>query len=192
MIRNCKLAAVMASMLAFSYTACTNPQQVKTSQKNEKADKPLAQEVLQSVNDSLNAWLASGVQGVQFLKSTVWRVDDMVLTNSEMNKGFLLLLTQDKNPDAERDFVQILYVRKQDERWITYLASLPNIAVKRKQIDGKFVASTLTELAEAGHQEINSRYINSSGIPDDHFLDEEYSPELETKQRAFLSKKTKP
>ncbi|HEY0176310.1 MAG TPA: hypothetical protein VGC08_08025 [Pedobacter sp.] len=149
------------------------------------------QEVLKSANDTIASWLANHVEGVQFLKNSIWKIDDEVFLNTKKDKGYLLLLNQDKDPDAELDYVQTLYTARENGTWTLYLASLPNIVVARKKENGRLKANSLADLSAAGKKEINSRYKNSLGGINDDFIEQEYTPDLKKNHALFLAKKIK-
>lgn len=149
------------------------------------------QEVLKSANEKISSWLAEGVAGVQFLKNSNWKIDNEVFLNSKRDKGYLLLLNQDKDAEAELDYVQTLYAAKENGQWNIYLASLPNLVVPRQKENGRFKANSLTVLSEVGKKEINSRYKNGGGTINDDFIDQEYTPDLKKNHDLFLAKKIK-
>lgn len=149
----------------------------------------ISREVSRSANEKISSWLAEGVTGVQFLKNSNWKIDDEVFLNSKKDKGYLLLLNQDKDADAELDYVQTLYAVKENGQWSIYLASLPNLVVPRQKENGRFKANTLAVLSDAGKKEINSRYKNMTGGINDDFIDQEYTPDLKKNHELFLAKK---
>lgn len=149
------------------------------------------QEVLKLANGKIHSWLIAGVAGVQFLKSSDWKIDDAVFLNSTKDKGYLLLLNQDKDVEAELDYVQLLYAAKENGHWTIYLASLSNLIVPRQKVNGKFKANSLAVLSEVGRKEINRRYKDSAGEINDDFINQEYMPDLKKNQDLFLAKKVK-
>lgn len=149
----------------------------------------IEQDVLKAANDAVNSWLTDKVRGIQFLQTSNWKIDSAVFLNSTKDRGYLLLLNQDKDKEAELDYVQLLYAAKTDGKWVIYLASLPNLVVQRKKVNNGFIAASLDELSDVGKKEINSRYKNSAGVINDEFVNQEYTADLKKNQADFLAKK---
>ena len=97
----------------------------------------------------LSSWLSEGIEGAQFLRTSNWKIGEHVFLNSSNDKGYLLLLNQDKDPYAALDYVQVLYASIEEEKWNIYLESLPNLVIPRKKINGSYVANTPSQLAAA-------------------------------------------
>lgn len=170
-------------ILFFLFTACKNKNKDSLKETVSKAD----MEVLKPAKDAVDLWLASDVEGVQFLKTSNWKIDDKVFLNSTEDKGYLLLLNQDKDTNAELDYVQLLYAAKENGKWVIYLASLPNLVIPREKENGMFKTNSLTKLAEKGEKEIN----NITARGNDDLINREYTPGLKRNQSLFLAKKIK-
>lgn len=156
-----------------------------------KMDTTAQQEVKIATRQILTSWLAEGIEGVQFLKTSDWKIDDQVFLNSSQDKGFLLLLNQDKDPQATVDYVQVLYANKEEGKWNIYLESLPNLVIPRKKDKGSFVANTLNQLAEAGEKEISKYYKSANGEINDAFINKEFNEDLKKNHQRFLARKIK-
>lgn len=139
----------------------------------------------------LTSWLAEGIEGTQFLKTSNWKIGDHVFLNNSNDKGYLLLLNQDKDPHAALDYVQVLYASKEKGKWNIYLASLPNLVIPRKKENGSYVANTLSQLAAAGEIEIGRQYKSRNGAINDDFIDKELNEDLKKNHQLFLSRKIK-
>ena len=139
----------------------------------------------------LSSWLAQGIEGVQFLKNSEWKIDNHVFLNSSNDKGYLLLLNQDKDPQAELDYVQVLYASKEEGKWAIYLESLPNLVIPRKKENGRFIPNTLSQLAAAGEKEIGRQYKSGNGEINDQFINKEFNEDLKKNHQRFLSRKIK-
>lgn len=168
-------------ILLVSLNACEHKNDVKETVTGVNAV------VLKSARNAVDLWLNNDVEGIQFLKNSNWKIDDKVFLNSRKDRGYVLLLNQDKDVNAELDYVQTLYAAKDSGQWVIYLASLPNIIVPRKKENGIFKTNSLTELAELGEKEIKN---STEGINDD-FIDQEYSADLKMNHHLFLAKKIK-
>lgn len=170
-------------ILFFSLTGCG----YKSTGGLKRTDSLVNTEVLKSAKSAVNLWLTNDVEGIQFLKNSKWKIDDKVFLNSRKDRGYVLLLNQDKDVNAELDYVQTLYAAKDSGQWVIYLASLPNIIVPRKKENGRFRTNSLTELAELGEKEIKN---STAGINDD-FIDQEYTADLKMNHYLFLARKIK-
>ncbi|CAM4075115.1 hypothetical protein SAMN06265348_102299 [Pedobacter westerhofensis] len=152
---------------------------------------PAATLVLQAADSTINQWLKNDIEGIEFLNSSVWKIDEYVVLNSTHNRGCLLLLNQDKDPRAELDYVQVLYAAKEDGRWKIYLASMPNLVIQRISKDGKFSVTSLEKLSRVGRKELDSRYKNVLGQVNDNFINQEYNSDLKNNQKRFTAEKVK-
>ncbi|WP_342331178.1 hypothetical protein [Pedobacter sp. FW305-3-2-15-E-R2A2] len=162
-----------------------------SSEETTKMDTTAQEELKTAAHQILTSWLAEGIEGVQFLKGSEWKIDEQVFLNSSNDKGYLLLLNQDKDPQAELDYVQVLYASKEDGKWNIYLESLPNLVIPRKKENGSFVANTLSQLAAAGEKEIGRQYKNGNGEINDEFINKEFNEDLKKNHQRFLSRKIK-
>ncbi|MNV53479.1 hypothetical protein D3C71_1456310 [compost metagenome] len=154
-------------------------------------DTTAQEDVKTTARQTLTSWLAEGIEGVQFLQASEWKIDDQVFLNSSNDKGYLLLLNQDKDPQAELDYVQVLYAAKEEGKWNIYLESLPNLVIPRKKENGNFVANTLDQLAAAGEKEIGRQYKSGNGKINDEFINKEFNEDLKKNHQRFLSRKIK-
>ncbi|RZJ82129.1 MAG: hypothetical protein EOO20_24670 [Chryseobacterium sp.] len=154
-------------------------------------DTTAEKEVKVAARQALNLWLAEGIEGVQFLSTSEWKIDEQVFLNSSNDKGYLLLLNQDKDPQAAVDYVQVLYASKEEGKWNIYLESLPNLVIPRKKKNGSFVANTLEQLAAAGAKEIGRQYKSGNGAINDEFINKESDDNLKKNHQRFLARKIK-
>lgn len=154
-------------------------------------DTTAQQEVKTAARQHLISWLAEGIEGVQFLNASEWKIDDQVFLNSSNDKGYLLLLNQDKDPQAALDYVQVLYASKEEGKWNIYLQSLPNLVIPRKKENGSYVRNTLSQLSAAGEREIGRQYKSGNGEINDEFINKEFNEDLKKNHRRFLSEKIK-
>lgn len=83
----------------------------------EETAKTAQKEVVVAARQILISWLAEGIEGVQFLSNSEWKIDEQAFLNRTQDKGYLLLLNQDKDPQAAVDYVQILYASREDGKW---------------------------------------------------------------------------
>lgn len=181
------LICIAVLLLFGKASGCKNINAKETS----KMDTIAQIKVKNAAHQILTSWLAAGIEGVQYLRSSEWKIDEQVFLNSSKDKGFLLLLNQDKDPHATVDYVQILYASKEEGKWNIYLESLPNLVIPRKKDKGSFVANTLTQLSEAGKKEIGRHYKNANGQINDAFINKEFNTDLKKNHQRFLSRKIK-
>lgn len=178
----------MGVLLLFgTLSSCINIDAEKKTQIDTTAQK----EVKNAAHQFLTSWLAQGIEGVQFLRSSEWKIDDHVFLNSGKDKGYLLLLNQDKDPQAELDYVQVMYASKEGGKWNIYLESMPNIIIPRKKENGIFVPNTISQLTKAGEKEIGRQYKDSQGNINDEFINKQFNEELKKNHRLFLARKMK-
>lgn len=185
MTKNIILICITALLLPGMAISCKNMNSEETSDKDNTAQK----EVKIAARDTLTSWLTGDIKGIQFLRTSEWKIGDHVFLNSSNDKGYLLLLNQDKDPNAALDYVQILYADKEDGKWNIYLESMPNLAITRKKENGRYVANTFSQLAAAGETEIGRQYKSSNGTINDNFINKELNDDLKKNHRRFLSRK---
>lgn len=189
MTKNTILIFLTVFFLFGTASSCINKNM--GSEEMTKVDTAIQEEVKTTARKVLTSWLAEGIEGIQFLKDSEWRIDDQVFLNSSNDKGYLLLLNQDKDPQAELDYVQVLYASKEDGKWNIYLESLPNLVIPRKKENGSFVPNTLEQLAAAGEKEMGRQYKNGNGAINDEFINKEFNEQLKKNHQRFLSRKIK-
>ena len=183
MTKNIILISIAVLLLFCTASSCKNI----NSEETTKMDTTAQKEVKAAARQILTSWLEEGIEGVQFLRTSEWKIDDQVFLNSSDDKGYLLLLNQDKDPLAELDYVQVLYAIKEDGKWNIYLESMPNLVIPRKKENGGFVANTFSQLAAAGENEIGRQYKNGN----DEFSNKEFKEDLKKNHQRFLSRKIK-
>ncbi|MNG75446.1 hypothetical protein D3C87_623980 [compost metagenome] len=191
MIKRTILSGTVVLFLFGTAWSCNN--KVKNTEPKEfsKINTELQKEVRIAAYQTLRAWLDQGVEGVQFLRSSEWKIGDQIFFNSSNNKGFLLLLNQDKVPQAELDYVQVLYAVKEGEKWHIYLASLPNIIIPRKRENGMFIRNSFGQLAAIGEREIQRYLRKGHETNNDKTINNEYNEDLKKNNRLFLSRRIK-
>ena len=107
-----QILSILLTIVLAVTTGCSTEQD-KTKKFNDQLKKSkLTQpykEVLSSARHNLQQWIADGVEEVQILKECKWKVDDAIFFNSKQDRCYLLLLMQDNAPDAEVDYVYLMY-----------------------------------------------------------------------------------
>ncbi|MBB6272671.1 hypothetical protein HDF26_003128 [Pedobacter cryoconitis] len=147
------------------------------------------QDVQKSANESINQWLAAGLEEVQVLKECNWKVDDAVFFNTKKDRAYLLLLLQDKDKDAELDYVYVMYGALENEKWTIYFVSLPNLVFPRERLSGdKHQPVPLAELSRLARQEILKGYYKGAAI-NDEYVEKVYTEDLRNRQARFLNQK---
>lgn len=189
MIKNILLISI--AVLSFLCTASSCVPKNTNPEETTKMDTTAQKEVKIAARQILASWLAEGIEGVQFLSTSEWKIDEAVFLNSSHDKGYLLLLNQDRDPQAALDYVQVLYASKEEGKWNIYMESLPNLVLPRKKENGSFVANTLDQLAAAGEKEIGRHYRNGDGGINDGFINKEFNEDLKKNHQRFLSRKIK-
>lgn len=185
MTKNTILICLAILLLFGIASSCKN----MNSEETTKIDTIAQKEVKVAAQQILTSWLVEGIEGIQFLSTSEWKIDDQVFLNSSNDKGYLLLLNQDKDPQAALDYVQVMYASKEDGKWNIYLESLPNFVIPRKKENGSFVANTLNQLAAAGEKEIGRQYKSDNGEINDEFINKEFNEDLKKNHQRFLSRK---
>lgn len=187
MTKNIILICLAILLLFGVASSCKN----MNSEETTKMDTIAQKEVKVAAHQILASWLVEGIEGIQFLNTSKWKIDDQVFLNSSNDKGYLLLLNQDKDLQAALDYVQVMYASKEDGKWNIYLESLPNFVIPRKKENGSFVANTLIQLAAAGEKEIGRQYRSDNGEINDEFINKEFNQDLKKNHQRFLSRKIK-
>lgn len=133
----------------------------------------------------LDLWLSKNLEEVQVLKECNWRLDSMVVLNSTKDRAILLLDIQDKQQQAELDYVYIMYAAKNNLHWQIFFAGLPNIVYERaRYAAGKPI--TLQKLAELSRAHIIASYFNKDGKVIDKRVNKFYTADLTAKNKKFL------
>lgn len=191
MIKRTILSVTVVLFLFGTAWSCNNKVKNNEPKESSNINTELQKEVKIAAYRTLSTWLDQGVEGIQFLRSSEWKIGDQIFFNSSNSKGFLLLLNQDKVPQAELDYVQVLYAVKEGEKWHIYLASLPNIIIPRKRENGMFIRNSFGQLAAIGEREIQ-RYLRKGHETDhDKAINNEYNEDLKKNNRLFLSRRIK-
>lgn len=164
---------------------CKDPKQAG----NVEGGGMIKQEIRTESKQIINSWVDSGITGIRFLKKSKWKIDDKVYLNSTEDKGYLLLLNQDLDPSAELDYVQTLYVAKEDGAWTLYLVSLPNLIVTREKENGNFLPNTISHLSEVGRNEMERQLKGMTTQAADTYINQEYTAGLKENQKIFLTRK---
>ena len=74
-----------------------------SAEETSKMDPTVQKEAKVATRQMLSLWLSEGIEGVQFLRTSKWKIDEQVFLNSSKDKGYLLLLNQAKDPLATVD-----------------------------------------------------------------------------------------
>lgn len=157
----------------------------KMTAEEEKANTLLSKEVVKAAYQTINLWLDSGVEGVQYLRECNWRIDEKVILNSKGDRGYFIILTQDKVQDAELDYIQVMYAAKESGIWHFYIGSLPSLVIPRQQSGTKFVPATLDYLAEVGEKELDRLYKRRTQRLTDEVINAESLTGLKRKHEKF-------
>jgi hypothetical protein len=176
-----------------SLAGCLNGQsktkKMFEEQLNEVKGTKAYQDVQKSASDSLNQWLAAGLEEVQVLNDCNWKVDDAVFFNTKKDRAYLLLLLQDKDKEAELDYVYVMYGALENEKWNIYFLSLPNLVFPRERLsDDKHKPVPLEELSRLARQEILKGYYKG-GVINDEYVEKAYTEELRRRHTKFLNQK---
>ena len=136
----------------------------------------------------LQTWIDSGVEDVQVLKECEWKLDKGVFFNTQKNRAYMLLLIQDNLPNAEMDYVYVLYAALERNNWVVYFAGLPNLVFPRAQLNHQPIS--WVELSKLAKEELRPKYLHADGRVNDEFVDQAYTADLKAKQSKFLTKKS--
>ena len=148
------------------------------------------QQVQLQANTELRKWLADSLEDVIVLKDCNWKVDEAVFFNSKLTRCYLLLLLQDKDKQAELDYVYQMYAALEDDKWTIYFASFPNMVFPREQVmKSKYKPIPLATLSTLAREELLRSYYKPDGTVNDAYIDEAYTPEVKQRQAEFLLKK---
>jgi len=186
MIRNIILNSIV--MFLFS-VACQSDHNNRNLGETTRNNTQVQTEIKLTANRTITSWLNDGIEGVQFLHTSDWQIDDRIFLNSSCDKGYLLLLNRDLSPLAELDYIQVLYTAKEEGVWNIYLESMPNIIIPRTKVNGNFKPSTFEQLALAGEQVMERNYRKSDGTINDSFVNNEFNTDLKKNHLIFLSKR---
>lgn len=146
-------------------------------------------QVTQTANKDLNLWLAAGLKEVQALRQCNWKVDDAVFFNSKKDRCHLLLVLQDKDKNAELDYVNMMYGALVNKRWTIYYLSFPNLVFERQYMTkSKQIPIPIPTLAKLAHQTVLNGYYNHDGSINDAYIDEAYTANVVARHKLFLKK----
>jgi archaellin len=136
---------------------------------------------------SLKDWLNLGLRETQVLRDCNWKVDDGIFFNSKLNRCYLLLLLQDKDTNAELDYVYMMYGALINKKWTIYYLSFPNLVFPRTQITkSNHIPIPLTTLSRLSRAELLKEYYNSDGSINDSFIDRALTPDVIRRHEEFL------
>ena len=135
-------------------------------------------EVLSSARHNLQQWIADGVEEVQILKECKWKVDDAIFFNSKQDRCYLLLLMQDNAPDAEVDYVYLMYGAVENHERKIYFSSLPNYVYMRERLKlSKNSPVPMDILSKPSREELLKGYYKNGKIHDS-FVNKAYTDDL--------------
>jgi len=147
-------------------------------------------EVVVAADNSLEKWIAEGVEEVQILKECTWKIDDATFFNTKKDRCYLLLLIQDKAQDAEVDYVYLMYGALEGNRWNIYFSSLPNYVYLRDRLKlNKNTPVPMKLLSKLSRAEMLKGYYQSSGDIDNSFVNRVYTTALKERHLKFLNER---
>lgn len=148
------------------------------------------QDVQKSAKASFEEWLKQDLEEVRMLNDCNWKIDEAVFFNTAKNKAYLLLVMQDRAPDAELDYVNMAYAALENGKWGIYFLSLPNMVFPRDRFSkDKFKPIPLSVLSEYSRESILNSYIDRNGKINDAYVESEYTDELKARKAKFLNPK---
>ena len=178
----------------FISTACCSSGQSKTNifedQLKEYKVTTAYKEAFAAAGNDLEKWIAEGVAEVQILKECKWKVDDAIFFNTRKDRCYLLLLIQDNAPNAEVDYVYLMYGALEDTKWKIYFSSLPNYVYLRARL--KLAKSTpvpMKLLSKLSREELLKGYYHRNGDIDNAFVNKAYTTMLKERHLKFLSER---
>lgn len=189
---NTKLTSYLLMLLLVSTAGCLNGQsKIKMFEaqiEKQKGTEPY-ETVKESAVNSLKKWLADGLEEVQVLNNCNWKVDDAVFFNTKKDRAYLLLLLQDKDRDAELDYVYVMYGALEAGKWNIYFLSLPNLVFPRARFSSdKHQPVPLDKLAELAREELLKGYYKGNTI-NDQYVEKINLDELKSRHAKFLNQK---
>lgn len=143
------------------------------------------------LGNTLKEWIDNNIKGVKRFKVTNWKIDETIFFNSKLDGALLLILRQDTAIEAKMDFIDMIYAKKEGDKWKFFYKSLPSLHSERYYTDKKdpttpYTFEELSNIAKKkiieggyfkkGNCEINDRYINDW-----------YNETLEKKHQEFLN-----
>lgn len=148
------------------------------------------QDVQKSAKASFEEWLKQDLEEVRMLNDCNWKIDEAVFFNTAKDKAYLLLVMQDRAPDAELDYVNMAYAALENGKWGIYFLSLPNMVFPRERFSkDKFKPIPLSVLSEYSRESILNSYMDRSGKINNAYVDSEYTDELKARKAKFLNPK---
>lgn len=148
-------------------------------------------DVQRVANEQLKKWLLEGLEEVQVLKDCNWKVDEAAFFNTKKDRGYLLLLLQDKAQDAKLDYVYVMYAALEKDNWNIYFLSLPNLVFPRERLrNDKNSPVPLDLLSSLAREEILKGYYKGNAI-NDQYVEKAYTEELRGRHAKFLNQKNK-
>ncbi len=181
-------------IIVFTSMTCCSSKQDKTKMfedqlKDYIVTKPY-REVVAAAGKCLEKWINEGVEEVQMLKECTWKIDDATFFNTKKNRCYLLLLIQDKAPDAEVDYVYLMYGALEGSKWKIYFSSLPNYVYLRERL--KLPKSTpvpMKLLSKLSRAEMLKGYYHSNGDINNSFVNKAYTTALKERHLKFLNER---
>lgn len=191
---NIQVLSCLFLVFLISLSGCLNGQSKSKMFEGELAKLKGTQayeDVKKSANDSLKKWLADDLNEVKVLNECNWKVDDAVFFNTKKDRAYLLLLLQDKDRNAELDYVYVMYGALEGNKWSIYFLSLPNLVFPRERLNkDKHQPVALSVLSQFARDEVLKGYYKSNVI-NDKYIDEVYTEDLRRIHARFLNPKIK-
>ena len=181
-------------VIVFISTTCCSSGQNKTKmfedQLKEYKETTPYKEAVTAAGSYLQKWIAEGVEEVQILKECNWKIDDAIFFNTKKDRCYLLLLIQDNVPDAELDYVYLMYGALEGGKWKIYFSSLPNYVYLRARLKlPKSTAVPMKLLSKLSREELLKAYYNRNGDINDSFINKAYTTELKERHLKFLKER---
>ena len=187
-----QILSILLTIVLAVTTGCSTEQDKAKMFNDQLKKSKLTQsykEVLSSARHNLQQWIADGVEEVQILKECKWKVDDAIFFNSKQDRCYLLLLMQDNAPDAEVDYVYLIYGAVENHEWKIYFSSLPNYVYMRERLKlSKNSPVPMDILSKLSREELLKGYYKNGKI-DDSFVNKAYTDDIKKRHLKFLNEK---
>lgn len=148
-------------------------------------------EVKSQLNDTLHCWIQMNLKDVRRYNVTLWKIDDRLYFNSELNEAIAVILRQDTSTSARMDFVDMVYCKLINDKWLFFYRSMPGLTVRRHnaKID-PHNPYTFDELSKIAAREIvMGGYIDAKCNINDSYIHGWYTRNLINKHYYFLNSK---
>lgn len=188
---------IILLLFIFLHISCksTNDKLICLQNKNKVWSKQeVYKDMQKQLTDTLLDWINNkNIKRVQYYKKKSWKIDSTVFFNTLQNAAILLIMDQDTSINATMDNIQLIYAKRNGNKWNFYKSGMPTITANRYYTDKKdpTIPYTFEELSDIAKKEIieGGYFKNNTCDINDSYINDWYTKDLEYLHQKFLNDK---